>query len=181
MDMETTGPVQPEQPQRPPNPEKMQAIEYLDQQLEQASKTLNDEATQDDEALRYTEQTLSWMEGQIDAQTRELDNITKGCHANEAILTEKIETARRVISDAKSRQKPNVDEILCAENIVYNQLYQLVAEDHAIDDTMYILGKALDKDRVQLDPFLKHTRTLAREQFLKRALINKISCQVGLD
>ncbi|KAA8916246.1 hypothetical protein TRICI_001598 [Trichomonascus ciferrii] len=181
MDMETTGPVQQEQPQRPPNPEKMQAIEHLEQQLERVSKNLNDEASQDDEALKYTEQTLSWMEGQIDAQTRELDNIKSGCHANEAILTEKIDTARRVINDSKSRQKPNVDDILCAENAVYNQLYQLVAEDHAIDDTMYILGKSLDKDRVQLDPFLKHTRTLAREQFLKRALINKISSQVGLD
>lgn len=39
---------------------------------------------------------------------------------------------------------------------------------------MEILAKALDHERITLDAFLKETRKLAREQFLTKALIQKI-------
>lgn len=35
------------------------------------------------------------------------------------------------------------------------RLYDLVTEDMAIEDTIYVLGKALDKERISLDVFLK--------------------------
>jgi hypothetical protein len=35
------------------------------------------------------------------------------------------------------------------------RLYDLVTEDMAIEDTIYVLGKALDKERICLDVFLK--------------------------
>lgn len=35
------------------------------------------------------------------------------------------------------------------------RLYELVTDDLAIEDTIYILGKALDKERINLDVFLK--------------------------
>jgi ESCRT-I complex subunit TSG101 len=67
------------------------------------------------------------------------------------------------------------------------RLLQLISDDLAIDDTFYVLGRALDAERIELDPFLKVcepwrikliavqlTRTLAREQFLKRATVKKI-------
>lgn len=171
-----------EKPARPPNPEKLQAIENLEAQLNYIiNNVLGAESAQDDQAIQYAEQTLTWMEAQLENQNTEFQRLDQACYDNETILTEKIDQAKRVISEAKTRQKPNIDEILCAENVVYNQLYDLVAEDHAIEDTVYVLGRALDKDRIQLDPFLKHTRTLAREQFLKKALVKKISNQIGLD
>jgi len=55
----------------------------------------------------------------------------------------------------------------------------IVAEDHAIEDTIYVLSKALDRDQIKLEPFMKHTRTLAREQFLKKALVVKISSHLA--
>lgn len=83
------------------------------------------------------------------------------------------------------------------------RLYDLVTEDMAIEDTIYVLGKALDRERISLDVFLKvpyplnlqlgdakkltgheklqHTRTLAREQFLLRALVKKITRQIGIE
>ena len=36
-----------------------------------------------------------------------------------------------------------------------NRLFNLVAEDLAIEDTMEILAKALDYERISLDAFLK--------------------------
>ncbi|KAI8371583.1 UEV domain-containing protein [Radiomyces spectabilis] len=67
-----------------------------------------------------------------------------------------------------------VDEALSGTTVVYNQLFELVADDCAISDTMYILGKALNTERIDLATFMKCTRALAREQFMKRALIKKI-------
>jgi len=72
-----------------------------------------------------------------------------------------------------------------------------VAQDLAIDDTLYFLGKALDRERIDSTTYLKvgdHlcskeksspnflfffsflqvVRTLARDQFFKRALIARI-------
>jgi ESCRT-I complex subunit TSG101 len=75
----------------------------------------------------------------------------------------------------------------------------LVAEDLAIEDTIEILAKALDCERISLDIFLKvpknilptpkiivdvhfkETRKLAREQFLIKALIQKILKSAGIE
>lgn len=71
---------------------------------------------------------------------------------------------------------PEVDEIVCSSTVVYNQLLELVAEDAALEDTIYHLGRALNSEiaNIDLEQFLKRVRGLAREQFTKRALINKI-------
>ncbi|KAK4053812.1 Suppressor protein stp22 of temperature-sensitive alpha-factor receptor and arginine permease [Microbotryomycetes sp. JL201] len=71
---------------------------------------------------------------------------------------------------------PEPDEIVCSSTVVYNQLLDLVSEDAALEDTIYQLGRGLNTDtaNIDLDKFLKRVRGLAREQFLKRAAINKI-------
>lgn len=73
----------------------------------------------------------------------------------------------------------------------------MVAEDNAIEDTIYHLHRALNTGRIDLERFLRvrviffightflishsvaqTTRVLAEEQFMKRALIDKI--QMGI-
>eukprot|EP00033_Pygsuia_biforma_P002246 GCRY01002488.1.p1 GENE.GCRY01002488.1~~GCRY01002488.1.p1 ORF type:complete len:293 (+),score=94.74 GCRY01002488.1:3428-4306(+) len=54
------------------------------------------------------------------------------------------------------------------------QIIQLAAEDCAIDDLAYYLDKALYKEAIAFDVFLKETRTLSMQQFKCRALLNKI-------
>lgn len=54
------------------------------------------------------------------------------------------------------------------------RLIDLVAEDAAIEDTIYHLARALDAERINLAAFLKQIRMLAREQYGKRALVDKI-------
>lgn len=53
-------------------------------------------------------------------------------------------------------------------------MIDLVAEDNAIEDTLYHLSRALNSEAIDLDRFLKQTRFLAREQFMRRALAQKI-------
>ncbi|KAL5490480.1 STP22 [Sanghuangporus weigelae] len=78
------------------------------------------------------------------------------------------------LGELRRRGEVSVDEMVCASSIVGNQLINLVAEDNAIEDTIYHLHRALNSGRIDLERFLRTTRVLAEEQFLKRALIEKI-------
>jgi ESCRT-I complex subunit TSG101 len=77
------------------------------------------------------------------------------CNSDSEILRERIAMAEGVIQDCRTRELPDVDSMVVAGSVVETQLYDLVAEDQAIEDTIYVLGKALDKERIPLDVFLK--------------------------
>ncbi|GAA5837540.1 hypothetical protein JCM9279_006784 [Rhodotorula babjevae] len=89
-----------------------------------------------------------------------------------------------VVSEAEGRLREyeargegvDVDEIVCGSTVVYTQLLDLVAEDAALEDTIYTLGRGLNSGvaNIDLDRFLKRVRILAKEQFAIRATINKI-------
>lgn len=182
MDMDSPSQAQNQTPPPPPpNPERMRTIEEFEKALAEAEAELTREREVDNHALEHTEQALSWIAGELQDQKAQLERINKGCKDNQQILTDKIAQAQNLIQEAKNRRIPNVDDVVCAENVVYNQLYTLVAEDNAIDDTVYVLASALDRDKIQLETFIKHVRSLAREQFLNRALVQKISATAGLD
>uniref|UniRef100_A0A060T873 ARAD1C34210p n=1 Tax=Blastobotrys adeninivorans TaxID=409370 RepID=A0A060T873_BLAAD len=182
MDMDNPAQAQNQTPPPPPpNPERMRTIEEFEKALKEAEAELTREREVDDHALEHTEQALSWIAGELQDQKAQLERISKGCKDNQQILTDKIAQAQNLIQEAKNRRIPNVDDVVCAENVVYNQLYTLVAEDNVIDDTVYVLASALDRDKIQLETFIKHARSLAREQFLNRALVQKISATAGLD
>jgi ESCRT-I complex subunit TSG101 len=90
---------------------------------------------------------------------------------------------------------PHPGRIVAAKLI--SRLIDLVAEDNAIEDTIYHLTRALDSERIDLDKFLKVSlrdsftrsiaspltaqsiRSLGREQYLKRALIERILQGMG--
>jgi ESCRT-I complex subunit TSG101 len=89
--------------------------------------------------------------------------------------------AEKVMRDAAGRRRPEVDEVLVCPTMVGSQLYALVAEEKACGDARVALGRGLDKGRLPLDVFVKQTRSIAREEFLKKALIRKIAQGMGLD
>ncbi len=82
---------------------------------------------------------------------------------------------------AAQRKPPGVDEVLVAPTVVGGQLYELVAEEQAIGDAIFVLGRGLDMGRVGVEGWVKLTRGLARERFLKKALVRKIVRGMGLD
>ncbi|KAI8820138.1 UEV domain-containing protein [Fimicolochytrium jonesii] len=89
------------------------------------------------------------------------------------------ETTAQHLTELRAQPDANVDELLVPPTVVHKQLMDLVAEDHAIDDTLYYLAKALDAERVELNAYMKAVRTLAREQFMKRALVGKVRGVLG--
>lgn len=133
-----------------------------------------------DGRLKHAHDTLVWMDNSLTVEAQQLTQLITASKENEATLRSRITAAREVMDSASQRPQPNIDDVVCAETVVYNQLYDVVTDDSAIEDTIYVLSKALESDRINLDTFLKHTRNLAREQFMKRALAHKITTQVGL-
>jgi len=77
-----------------------------------------------------------------------LNDLETLLSSNEGILHKAMRDADKVLGDAKRRKVPDVDEVLVAPTVVSGQLYQLVAEERAIEESRGVLGKALDKGRL---------------------------------
>lgn len=167
-------------PPIPPNPEK-------DALFDTISKILR---AQLQEALAQNQSALPALEAQqfamhaamrnMQSEKYHLDELNESLSRNEQILRDSMVEAEGCVDKTKQRDAPNVDDVLVAPTVVGEQLYKLVADERSIDDAMFILTKALDRGRVRSDVFLKQTRSLAREQFLLKALAKKIARGMGL-
>ncbi|ODV63929.1 ubiquitin-binding ESCRT-I subunit protein STP22 [Ascoidea rubescens DSM 1968] len=134
-----------------------------------------------DSQLLKLKNAISQLENLYKYENDSLVYYKESISTNEKILNEKTLEAQNVINTADTLPDPNVEEIICAETVLFNQLYHLVSDDTAISDTLYALNKAYDSGKISFDSFLKYSRNLSRDQFFKRALINKIVNLSGLD
>lgn len=73
-----------------------------------------------------------------------------------------------------------MDEILVPPTVVGKQLYDLVTDEAGIQHALYALQAALVKGVIAPETWARHTRSLAREAFLKRALGRKVAVGLGL-
>lgn len=128
----------------------------------------------DAERLRAHQSDLLAGEPAIRDEMARLEAVRDVCRGVATRLRTVVDDTERNVADLKRRGDPDVDELVCSTSIVHNQLINLVAEDNAIEDTMYHLHRALNAGRIELERFLRTTRVLAEEQFMKRALIEKI-------
>jgi len=110
-----------------------------------------------------------------------LNTLTTLLSTNESALHAAIAAADSQIESLKSREVPNVDEVLVAPTVVAEQLYRLVAEEKGIAEAMFVLGRALDRGRVGGEVFVRGLRQLARERFLNKVLLGKCARGMGLD
>lgn len=100
--------------------------------------------------------------------------------SNTAILQNSLREADVVIGHSRNQAKPNIDELLVAPTVVANQLYDLVAEERALGDAIFVLGRAVERGNLSPQVFAKTTRSMAREWYLKKALVRKIGRGMGL-
>ncbi|KAH6625195.1 UEV domain-containing protein [Boeremia exigua] len=168
-------------PPVPPNPQKDALLTALGQAL--ASQTRQVVASNQTAVapLRAQQQALQNAYSRLQAELGELQQLDAVLASNEQILKGAMVDADRAMDDARRRHAPDVDDVLVAPTVVGQQLYALAAEERGIADALFVLGRALDKGRVTADVFVKQTRSLAREQFLKKALIKKIARGMALD
>jgi len=78
-------------------------------------------------------------------------------------------------TDANGKKKQvNVDSLGEPDEKVTSQLLSLIAENQSLEDCMYYLDKALQREVIDLFAFLKAVRSLGRDQFINRALGKKV-------
>jgi ESCRT-I complex subunit TSG101 len=122
---------------------------------------------------------LSVLPG-LQSEMGQLNQLSNVLNSNTAILHEALHKADGVIEGSRSHPAPDIDELLVAPTVVSNQLYTLAAEERALGDAIFMLGRAVEKGRIPPTTFAKMTRSLAREWYLKKALVRKIGMGMGL-
>ncbi|KAF3049325.1 hypothetical protein E8E11_009242 [Didymella keratinophila] len=168
-------------PPVPPNPQKDALLTAISQALVLQTRQVVASNQAAVAPLRAQQQALQSAYSRLQAELGELQHLDAALASNEQILKGAMVEADRAMDDARRRQAPDVDDVLVAPTVVGQQLYALAAEERGIADALFVLGRALDKGRVTADVFVKQTRSLAREQFLKKALIKKIAKGMALD
>ncbi|KAG8747619.1 hypothetical protein FRC10_000162 [Ceratobasidium sp. 414] len=169
------APPSPNAPPRPMNPELLHLHYSIHQKVTAELNALSNALAGDTERLRATQADLLAGEPAIRDEMARLEAVKTVCVAVGDRLNNAVTRAEANVHNLKSKGDPEVDELVCSTAIVYNQLIDLIAEDKAIEDTMYHLHRALNSGRIDLDRFIRTVRILAQEQFMKRALIEKIN------
>ncbi|KIY46727.1 UEV-domain-containing protein [Fistulina hepatica ATCC 64428] len=174
------APVAAPPPPRPPNPELLSLHAAVHAKLTSELASLTQALSLDAERLRGMQADLLQGEAAIRDERGRLEAVRDVCVSVRARVGTVVSDAERELERVRARGEPEVDELVCGTSIVHNQLINLVAEDNAIEDTMYHLHRALTAGRIDLERFLRSARVLAEEQFMKRALIEKIQAGMSL-
>ncbi|KIM87029.1 hypothetical protein PILCRDRAFT_815462 [Piloderma croceum F 1598] len=167
-------------PPRPPNPELLRLHSQIHAKLTSELASLSQAMALDTERLRAHQTDILSGEPAIRDEMARLEAVRDVCRTVAERMRGTVEQGERNVAELKRKGDPEVDELVCSTTIVHNQLINLVAEDNAIEDTIYHLHRALNTGRVDLERFLRTTRVLAEEQFLKRALIEKIQSGMSM-
>ena len=77
-------------------------------------------------------------------------------------------------SGGNDGEKTDLDKAITPADGASKQLLECVSEANAVDDALYRLDQALERGVVELEPFLKCVRRLARQQFMSKALAAKV-------
>jgi len=111
---------------------------------------------------------------QIDQEIKLIEDQKNAFDASIPQISDRIEEANQWLEQNDKEGKIDIDAITDPKEPTRLQLLTLVAQEYSIEDTMYQLEKALSKNVITSDVFLKTYRNLAQEQFLKKATIKKI-------
>lgn len=167
-------------PPIPPNPEK----DALLQQLALTLFTIRQRSRQQNESsmagLRAQRSAMLSAMPALQSEIGQLNQLSNAVASNANILHDALRNADAVIEGSRRHTVPDIDELLVAPTVVSNQLYRVVAEERALGDAIFMLGRAVERGRISPAAFAKMTRSLAREWYLKKALAHKIGQGMGL-
>jgi ESCRT-I complex subunit TSG101 len=159
---------------RPPNPELVRLQEQVHRKLTLELNSLSQSLSLDAERLRAHQADLLLGEPAIKDEMARLEAVRDVCRNVANRTRQAIQQADSNITELKRKGDPEVDELVCATSIVHNQsvsffnllvlvqfsqscirLINLVADDNAIEDTIYHLHRALNTNRIDLERFLR--------------------------
>ncbi|KAG5293948.1 ESCRT-I component [Histoplasma capsulatum G186AR] len=195
-------------PPIPPNPEKDALLRSLSESLTQTLQSIISQTASNLQPLQSQSQALHAAITTLQSEIASLNSFHSTLQSNTSILQQSLQRADGVIADAKSRIStglstnvsstepsssstaaterqtttglPAIDDVLVAPTVVGKQIYDLVAEERGIQRAIYALQAGLVKGRVSVETWARLTRGLAREAFLKKALVRKAGLGLGL-
>ncbi|MCJ1224555.1 hypothetical protein MMC12_001200 [Toensbergia leucococca] len=167
-------------PPVPPNPEKDALLRAISATLTQQVQQIYEDNQAALPALQAQETALNSTLASVNNEISQLRQLESLLSSNEAILHKAMRDADNVMEEAKHRKVPGVDEVLVAPTVVAGQLYDVVADERSLEECRSVLSRALYGGRVGGDVWAKQTRSLAREELMKKALVKKIAKGMGL-
>jgi ESCRT-I complex subunit TSG101 len=189
-------------PPVPPNPQKDALLRTLSRALTERLQANVSQSRSAVFPLQSQSQALQAAMATLQGEIAALNNFQTTLQSNITVLQQSLHRADAVIADAQARSQlssssstqpgpstatptttglPPVDDVLVAPTIVGKQLYDLIAEERSIQRAIYALQAALVKNIIGVDTWSRHTRGLAREAYMKRALIRKIGRGMKLE
>jgi len=168
-------------PPIPPNPEKEHLLSLLSQSLVGQVHAKLQQNTSAIAPLQAQHGALQEAHARMNAELAQLQSLDSVLSTNEAILHQSLRDCDTVMEASTKTPAPNIDEVLVAPTVAANQLWNLCAEEAAIKEAIYCLQRALDAGRLSGTDFVRLTRGLAREAFLKMALARKVAKGLGLE
>ncbi|KAL5040062.1 Suppressor protein stp22 of temperature-sensitive alpha-factor receptor and arginine permease, variant 2 [Batrachochytrium dendrobatidis] len=134
----------------------------------------------DIDRLLSLSKTLTEGEKRVSDLIRYLTDIESKLKVNCHTFETEIQNVEKKLDTLKSMPSVDIDTYLIGGTKLENQAFELSAENHAIDDVIYNLARGFGGSSRQNDvtQYLKHVRSLAREQFMKRALLKKVKVQI---
>lgn len=167
-------------PPIPPNPERDALLRQLGKTLYQYREKSREQNGSCMRGLQAQRTAMTVAYDRLNSERTGLSQVSTLLASNTRILREALQKADTAIESSRQHPEPDIDELLVAPTVVANQLYALVAEERAIADVIFVLGRAVERGRISPAVFAKTTRSLAREWYLKKALVKKIGQGMGL-
>ncbi|KAF3010308.1 hypothetical protein E8E14_005945 [Neopestalotiopsis sp. 37M] len=167
-------------PPIPPNPEKDALLHQLAVTLHQHRLRARQQNETSRSGLNAQRNAMLGALQNIQTDTNSLAALSNVLSSNTVDLQSSMKEADVVIANSRRQALPNIDDLLVAPTVVGNQLYEVVAEERALGDAIFMLGRAVERGRITPAVFAKTTRSLAREWYLKKALAKKIGRGMGL-
>ncbi|KTW29979.1 uncharacterized protein T551_01923 [Pneumocystis jirovecii RU7] len=161
--------------QKPLNPINLQLIKQIAFVLQENAKKVQKTIAQSLSQAKSDRRKVLRFQAQIEREKTEFVYFKEQCEKNISILKERIEASEFLIRKYKNIEEYPIDDVVIPKNHLSEQFYELISDQKSIEDAIYVLWKMLESERIDLDTFLKHTRNLAQEQFMKKALIKKIN------
>ncbi|KAJ2867529.1 suppressor protein stp22 of temperature-sensitive alpha-factor receptor and arginine permease [Coemansia aciculifera] len=120
--------------------------------------------------------------GVIAEERRQLLDSQRQLSSNISVLEKKLNELNE--KKAEFPDAANVTDVRLAfrgQTPAMEQLFDLAGEIAAIDDTLYVLGKALNDGKLSIATYMRQVRKLAQQQFMAKALALKIRGLCALD
>jgi ESCRT-I complex subunit TSG101 len=113
-------------PPRPPNPELIALHTHLHEKFTTELASLTTSVTQENERHRGAQADLLKGEPAVRDEMARLEAVRDVCQTVRHQLAEVVNSAENVIANLERKGEPEVDELVCATNIVHNQYVQTV-------------------------------------------------------